>query len=96
VTEPINLGFMSLPVEMQAEAERHAAAPSREERVAGMNNHDVTDEQIGAYWDAHQAAWWVGVPDGEKARQRARYIRDVRANPEALRQLAEIVGEEAS
>jgi hypothetical protein len=50
---------------------------------------DVTDEQIGAFWDVHQATWWVGVSDGEKANQRAKYIREVLASPEALRQIGE-------
>jgi hypothetical protein len=61
---------------------------------------DVTDEEIGAYWDVHQAEWWVGVPDDEKASRRAKYIREVRANPEALRQLVEerrvVAGDEVS
>lgn len=49
---------------------------------------DVTDDQIGAYWDTNVAPGLTGVPADEVARQRAQYIADVRANPRALAELA--------
>lgn len=58
--------------------------------------HDeVTDDQIGDYWDRHIASSLLasGVPDDAEQFQRRRYIVAVRANPEALRQLAEEVSD---
>lgn len=54
---------------------------------------EVTDGQIGAYWDQRigpdlRAS---GVPVDALKSMRSRYVSDVRANPEALRQLAEEV-----
>lgn len=56
-----------------------------------MSDVTVSDEQIGAYWDTHLAYTWRGIPDDAIPGLRARYIADVKANPEALRQLAEIM-----
>ena len=56
---------------------------------------NVTDEQIGAYYDANLAQHeFPSMSDEHAAFQRARYIRDVRANPEAMRQLREILDQE--
>ena len=56
---------------------------------------DVTDDQIGAYYDAHLAQHeFPGMPDEHRQSQRDRYIRDVRANPEAMRQLRELLDQE--
>lgn len=53
-------------------------------------HHPISDEQIGEYHDRYIAPDLLvsGVPAEVVASMRARYIRDVRANPEALRQLA--------
>lgn len=51
---------------------------------------DLTDEQIGAYWDRHLAEHVADIPDPDaRERLRARYIEDVRRSPAALEQLAD-------
>lgn len=54
MTEPINLGFLSLPAEVQAEAERHVAVPSREERAAALRVLEAcgaeVEERYGVSW----------------------------------------------
>jgi hypothetical protein len=49
----------------------------------------ATDEEIGRYHDEHVTPLLRGIPEDAVARMRARYIADVRANPEALRQVVE-------
>lgn len=58
--------------------------------VVPAGGGEVTDGQIGAYYDEHIARMSAasGVPAEEIARARVRYIRDVRANPAALEQIA--------
>lgn len=52
--------------------------------------NDLTDEQIGTYWDTYLAGYVADIPDDAAVeRMRESYIADVRANPEATRQLAE-------
>ncbi len=47
--------------------------------------------RIAAYFDAHIRPTLLGVPDDVIIRMRARYIIDVRRNPEALRYFTEEV-----
>jgi hypothetical protein len=56
---------------------------------------ELTDEEIGGYYDRTQAEWLREIPEEHQAFQRTKYIRDVRANPEALRQLREHLDRES-
>lgn len=47
----------------------------------------VTDEQILDYWDEHIRPTLGVMPDDGIAHLRGRYVADVRANPEAVRQI---------
>lgn len=55
---------------------------------------DLTDEQIGDHHDRQHADWLNQIPEEHARKLRDGYIRDVRANPEALQQLAEILDQE--
>ncbi len=56
---------------------------------------ELTDDDIGGYYDRTQADWLREAPVEHQKAQRDRYIAEVRANPEALRQLREILDGEA-
>lgn len=56
-----------------------------------MNKPEVTDAQIGAFWDREIGPGLVasGVPADALASIRRRYVDDVRVNPAALRQITD-------
>lgn len=50
----------------------------------------ITDEVIGLYWDMNLAVHVADIPDRDAVdKMRARYITDVRADPQALQGVAE-------
>lgn len=55
---------------------------------------DLTDDEIGSYHDRMHADWLAQIAPEHAAKLREGYIRDVRANPEAMRQLREILEQE--
>jgi hypothetical protein len=66
----------------------HLPLSPTEERAV----RERSDEQIGAYWDLYIRPYLVasGTPEDGLTHLRARYLTDVRASPEALRQIAEL------
>jgi hypothetical protein len=58
--------------------------------VSRATLEQVTDEQIGAFWDAHLAATVAGIPDkGAVQQMRDHYIRDIRQSPWAVLGIAD-------
>ncbi len=56
---------------------------------------DLSDTDIGRYYDRHQAHLVADVPDeGAREDLRRSYIAGVRQNPEAQRQIAEVLSQE--
>jgi hypothetical protein len=56
---------------------------------------ELTDEEIGGYYDRHLAHQVDDLPEDGRAHVRRRYIEGVRANPTAVRLLRAILDEEA-
>jgi hypothetical protein len=55
---------------------------------------NLTDDEIGDYYDRTQAEWLREIPEENQRFHRSKYISDVRANPEAMRQLREALDRE--
>lgn len=54
----------------------------------------LTDDEIGDYYDRHQAHLVDDLPEEGRAHVRQRYLEGVRANREAQRQIREILDRE--
>jgi hypothetical protein len=61
---------------------------------AAAEGHRALVLRIAAHWDTNIAPLLIGIPDDAQIRMRAKYIVDVRRNPNALHHFTEGQGRE--